>query len=105
MDLVKIDVVRAQSAQAGFNLLDEIVAGEASAVGAIAHCHATLGGDHQMIPTTAVQCLSEYLLGHAIGIAVGGVDEIDAMFDGDVEESLCVGDVAVANVGEHASSP
>jgi len=44
--------------------------------------------------------LTEYLLGRAVGIHVCGVDEVDARFEGEVDQPTCLLDVGIAPSSE-----
>ena len=80
MDLVEIDVVELQAAQAGLHAVEDVAARGAARIGALAHLAVHLGGhDHVLARHLQVlQGLAGDLLGAAGRVHVGGVDEVDA---------------------------
>ena len=68
--------------QAGVDLGQDRLARQAAAVGARAHRAIDLGGDHDLVaPREILDRAAEDLLAAAEGIAIGGVEEIDAGFE------------------------
>src|SRR4029079_11844045 len=61
-------------------------------------------GGNQHVVTSAAQRLTEYLLGRAVGIHVCGVDEVDARFEGEVDQPTCMFDVGIAPSSEELTS-
>jgi hypothetical protein len=81
VQLVERELVQLEPAQAEFGLLAQVFgAAERDPLAAQVDM-AALGGDHQ-IGRVRVQCLGQQLLVVAEVIGVGGVDEVDAEFDG-----------------------
>jgi hypothetical protein len=81
MDLVEIDIVGAQALQAGVDLVEDGLARQAAAIGAGAHLHIDLGRQHDLLALGEIaQGAADDLLAGAVGVDVGGVDEIDAEF-------------------------
>ena len=77
VDLVEVDPVGAEAAQAGFALLDDPAARVAELVRAVAHRAVHLGREHDLV-AAAFERLADDLLGLAARVDVGGVDEVDA---------------------------
>ena len=81
-----------QPAQARLAACDEVVAREAGVVGPVPHRQARLGGEqHAVAP--AAQRLADDLLRHAVGVDVGGVDQVDAGVEAQVDLARGAGDV------------
>ena len=98
--LVEVDVVGAQPAQRVLDLAHDPAAGPAAVVGLVAHRHEELGGQDDVV-AAALQGLADDLLGHAAGVDVGGVDEVDPGVEGAVDDPDGVGAVVVAPRPEH----
>ena len=82
VDLVEIDVVHAEPAQAVVDLGHDRLARQAGAVRAGAHPAIDLGGDDDLVAAGEVlDRAAEDLLAVAERIAVRGVEEIDAGFE------------------------
>jgi hypothetical protein len=82
VDLVEIDVVGAEAAQAVVDLVEDRLARQAGAVGAGPHAVEHLGGEHDLVaPGEVPDRAADDLLGGAVGIGVGRVEEIDAEVD------------------------
>ncbi len=87
MDLVEVDVIRAEPPQAGVDLDHDGLARKALAVGVRAHRVVDLGRDHDLVPSGEVaQGAADDLLARAVGIGVGGVEEVDAELEGSFDE-------------------
>ncbi len=105
VDHVDVDVVGAQPPQAGVDLGHDRLAGQAAAVGAAgAHGVADLGGDDDVVAVRVVlQGAAEDLLAGAVGVHVRGVEEVDARFEGVLDQGpagfLVEGPDGVAAVG------
>ena len=84
-----------EAAQTGFAGADEVIARGAEIVGAVAHGEGGFGGDEHAI-AFAGDGFAEDFFGDAVGINVGGVEEIDAGVEADVDEAGGFGDVAAA---------
>ncbi len=82
VDLIEIDVVELQPLQAAGDLIHDMAARQADGVRAGAGAAAHFGGDDHVLARDLeiAQRLAEQHLGLALGIDVGGVDEIDAGF-------------------------
>ena len=83
VDLIEIDMIEAEPLQAAGDLIHDVAARKADGVRARPHPAAHLGGDDDVLALDAevAQGLAELNLGLALGIDVGGVDEIDARFE------------------------
>ena len=91
VDLVEVDVVGLQAAQAGFALLDDVAAAVAHVVGAFAHHAVHLGGEDDVVAlAVALERLAGDLLAAAAAVDVGGVEEVDAGVEGAVDDVVGV---------------
>ena len=92
VDLVEVDVIGFQAAEARLALRDHPAAGAALAVGAFAHLTVELRGEHDLLPGCRPglgQEIAHYFFGFSGRVDVGRVDEVDA-------GAKCVPDDAVA---------
>src|SRR5207248_51060 len=79
------------AAQAVVDFGHDCLAGEACAVGARAHGMADLRRDDHLVTVGKVlQCAAEDLLAGALGVHVGGVEEVDAGFQRVLDERTAV---------------
>ena len=82
VDLVQVDVVGAEPAQAGVDLGHDRLARQPGAVRARAHPAVDLGGDHDFVaPREVGQRTADDLLAGAVRVDVGGVEEVDAQVE------------------------
>ena len=92
VDLVEVDVVGAEALEALVELEEDLFAGEALAVGVVAHDAVELGGDDGVFAFgVGFEEAAEELFAGAGGVDVGGVEEVDAEVEGLLEEGLAVG--------------
>jgi hypothetical protein len=85
--LVEVDVVDPQPAQAGVHGGHDVLARGAALVSAGPGRGAELGGDdHVRVPPELAQRLAEHNLAGALGIDVGGVEEVDSPLERLAEE-------------------
>ena len=77
MDLVEVDIVGAEPFQAGLAGLDDVLAAGAEIVDPVPHAGQALGGDQHLL-TDRAQNFAEQLFRLAIGIDIGGVEQVDA---------------------------
>ena len=78
VDLVQVDVVRAEPAQRMVDLGHDRLAGQAAAVGSWSHRVAQFGGDDDGVAIGEVlECAAEDLLAGAVGVHVRCVEEVD----------------------------
>ena len=91
MDLVEVDVVGLEAAEALVDFEEDRFAGEAAAVGVVAHEAVDLGGEDDVFAfgVGLEEAADEFFAG-AVGVDVGGVEEIDAEIEGLLEEGLAV---------------
>ena len=80
VQLVEVDVVELQAAQAGLDLVDDMVSALAAAVGLLAHHAGGLGGDDDLVARQfqRFERMADQRLGLAERVDIGGVDEVDA---------------------------
>jgi AraC-like DNA-binding protein len=94
------------AAQAVFHLAHDPSPRTAPLVRFLAHRHAELGGDDQIVPA-ALDGPADDLLGLTAGVDVGGVDDVDAGLERAVDDPDRVLVIRVAHLAEHhrAESP
>ncbi len=80
VDLVQVDVVGAEAAQALLDFVADPAAGVALPVHAFAHLAVHFGREHHVV-AAALQRLADDLLRLALRVHVGGVDEVDAVVE------------------------
>ena len=85
VDLVEVDVVGAEPAQAGLALADDPPARVAVMFGSVAHRAVHLGREDDVV-AAAGERLADDLLRLAGGVHVGGVDEVDAGVERGVDD-------------------
>ena len=79
MDLVEVDVVHAQPPQAGVNARHDRLTRQAARVQPLAQREENLGGDDHFVAVGEVaDGAAQDFLAVAVGIGVGGVEEVDA---------------------------
>ena len=100
MDLVEVDVVGLEAAEAGFDGVHDVSAGGSDVVAAGAGAAVDLGGDDDVCArdVEVFEGAAEGDFGLAFGVDVGGVDEVDAGFDGGFDEGV---DVGLADAADH----
>jgi hypothetical protein len=101
VDLVEVDPVRAQAAQAVLDLSDDPAAGVAELVGVLAHRAVHLGGEHHVVAAAPGQRLADDHLRLAARVDVGGVHEVDAGVERAVDDPDRLVVVALAPGAEH----
>src|SRR5277367_228652 len=78
MNLVEIDIVRAEPAQAGIHLHEDRLARQPRAIRAGAHATPHLGGEYDVIPLRELlQSATGNLFTRPGGVDIGRVEEID----------------------------
>jgi hypothetical protein len=83
VNLVKIDIVCAKTAQAAVNGVHDVLARKAFLVGIVTHGKENLGCDHEFVarwPKIFQGAAQNFFTG-SDGVHVGGVKEIDAQFE------------------------
>ena len=78
-------MVDAEAAQAVVQLGDQPAARAALVVALVAHRHARLRGQHDVV-AAAGDGLADHLFRLAVAVHVGGVDEVDPGFEGGVDD-------------------
>ena len=87
VDLVEIDVIGAEPAQAVVDGVQDVLARQAALVRVVAHRVEDLGGDDDAVARGEVlQRAPSDFFAHADGVHVGGVEEVDAGFQRAAEE-------------------
>ncbi len=99
VDLVEVDVVGLEAAQAGFDGVHDVAAGCADIVASGAGAAVDLGGDDDVFAGDAevLERLADADLGLALGVDVGGVDEVDAGVEGGLNQLV---DARLADVAD-----
>ena len=83
MDLVEVDILRAQAAEAVFDLLAEPCGGQVGEDAAVVPIQANLGSDVEgLAAAVSAHGLADDLLGAPVAVDGRGVDEVDAALDG-----------------------
>lgn len=100
----EIDVIHVQSLQTSLGALDDVLAGEALVVGAGA-APEDLGGDDDVgaLPAELLDGLAHDLLGAAIGVDLGVVEEVDAVVAAALEDGFGLLDVKLVAEGHPRS--
>jgi hypothetical protein len=93
--LQQIQVVGIQPLQRSVHRLEQAQPRGAGVVGAVAQPQPGLAGQDHLV-AAAAQRFAEDGFGRAVGIDIGGVEEIDAGFDGQIDHAACFGDIGVA---------
>ena len=80
-------MIGAQPLEAGLDGANQVVARGAGSVGVVAQRASALGGEDDVV-ALAAQRLAGDFLGQPERVEIGGVDEVDAGIEGDVEQLL-----------------
>ena len=99
--LIEVDVIRAETAQAGLAGFDEVAARESGFVGAGFETNECFSGEDNLLPASA-QRLAEDFFGLAERINVGRVEEIHAGLDADFDQAARLVHLHVAHRGKTA---
>ena len=99
VDLVEVDVVGLEAAEAGVDGVHDVTTGGAYVVFAGAGASVDLGGDDDAGAGDGevFDGLTDRDFGPALGVDIGGVDEVDAGFDGYLDEGV---DVRLADLAD-----
>jgi hypothetical protein len=100
VDLIEVDVVGLQAAQRVLHLGHDPAPRVAPLVGIIAHRLVHLGRQDDVV-AAPLECLAHDLLGLAVGVGVGGVNEVDPRVKRLVDDADRVVVVGVADGPEH----
>jgi hypothetical protein len=88
VDLVEVNVVRLQAPQTGLHLLEDVLPVVAPVVRPVPHAAVHLGRqDHPLAPAAGEGLAHRHLRCAAVGVDVGGVEEIDARVQGGVHDA------------------
>ena len=101
VDLVQVDPVGAEPPQRVLHRADDPAAGAALPVGIVAHRAVELGGEDHVVPPAAGERLADDLLGLALPVDVGGVDEVDPGVQRGVDDPDRLVVIGVAPRAEH----
>ena len=105
MELVEVNVVGAQPAQARLDLGHDVIAAVAPVVGAVVHLSPDFGRQHHPIAVPG-HCLPQQLLAAPETVGVGCVEEVDAHVEGRADQPLrLVGVEQGAKVGAAQTEP
>ena len=90
VDLVEVDVVGLQAAQARLALLDDVAAAVAQHVGvSVVHLAVHLGGQNDLgALAVALQRLAGHFFAAPAAVDVGRIEEVDAGVDGAVDDRI-----------------
>jgi len=88
VDLIKVDPVGPEAAQRCLARLDQVPPGKPRVVPALAHPEKGLGR-HSHCIAPRPQRSAQNFLGTAAGVGIGGVEEIGAMLQADIDEPFC----------------
>jgi len=87
VDLVEVDIVDAEPGQAAVDAVEDVLARQAAVVDVAAHRAVDLGGEHHLVALgELLQRLAGDPLALALGIDVGGVEEVDPGLERLLEE-------------------
>jgi hypothetical protein len=105
MDLIQVHVFGAEPSQARIDLAHDGPAGQAGAVRSRAHPAMHLGGDHHLVARREIlQRPPDDLFARAIGIDIGGIEEIDPALERLLDERaallLVQGPAVIAALGD-----
>ncbi len=103
VDLIEIDMIEPQPLQAGLRRLHDVEARGAAAVGALAGDTQELGRQHEFVALEAevADRLAGDLLRAALGIDIGGVDEVDAGVDRGAQQAVGFRLTELADLAPH----
>jgi hypothetical protein len=104
VDLVEVDVVGVEALEGGFDGVHDVAAGCAYVVAAGSGAAEGLGGNDDVFTgdVEVLERLAEHGLGLAVGVDVGGVDEVDAGVDGGLDEVI---DLLLVRAGDVFPDP
>ena len=87
VQLVEVDVIGAQPLETGLDGANQVVARGAGSVGVIAQRASALGGEDDVV-ALAAQRLAGNFFRQPERVEIGGVDQVDAGIEGDIEQLL-----------------
>src|SRR5262249_36744847 len=101
MDLVEVDPVGAEAAQAVVDLVRDPAARVPVLVRVVAHLPLHLGGEHGAVPAPARERLTDDVLRLPARVHVCGVDEVDPRVQGAVDDAYALVVIGLAPGAEH----
>src|SRR5262245_13798433 len=82
MNLIQVDVVGAQAFEAGVDLPQDVFARQTDVVWTVAHLSEHLGRNYNLLALGKIlERTTQYFLAGAVGIDIGGVEEINSQFE------------------------
>jgi len=91
VDLVEVDVVGAEPAQAVVDLCEYFLPGQPGAIRPLPHRVAELGGyDDGVAVGEVIQCPAEDLFAGALGVHAGRVEEVDTGLEGVLDQGAAL---------------
>ncbi len=100
MDLVQVDVVDVETAQAVVDRPHHPSPGVAPPVDVVAHRPVELGGEHDVVAPAGDRPPDDHLV-LACAVHVGGVDQVDPGIERSLDDPRALGEVTVAPHAEH----
>jgi hypothetical protein len=87
VQLVEIGVIGLESLEAGFTAFDDVESTVPDQVWLVGHTAVDLGCEENLITlAVALKCFANELFGCAFAVDVGGVEEVDSLADGVVDD-------------------
>ena len=99
MDLIEVDPVGAQPAQTLLDLQHDVAARDTPIEHTARTRHEHLGCDHRLL-APSLECLADDLFRLPHAVAVGGVDEVDALVERAADDADAVVMVGIAPAAE-----
>jgi hypothetical protein len=99
VQVVDIDVIGSETAEAGLARLYQMIAGGAKIIGPIAHGECSLGRNENRF-AAAGSGLAQDFFGCTLRINVGRIEEIHSRFEADIDQAGGFLYIAVAPAGE-----
>ena len=99
VDLIEIDVIGSQTAEARVAGFEDVAAGGSGLIWAGPGSEETLCGEDDVL-TARAEGLADYFLRLAAGVGVGGVDQVHAGFKADLHQAPRLVHLHVAHCGE-----
>src|ERR1700688_3768911 len=85
--VVDVDVIGVEAAEAGFGGADDGGGGKAEAVWAFAEAEGGFRGDEEIL-ALSFDRFAEDFFRQSVGVNIGGIEEVDACFETDINEAL-----------------
>jgi hypothetical protein len=102
VQVVQIDMVALQTAQAGFDPIHDVIAGCTFIVGSLALRKKDLGSQHKLFPSP-LECITQRNLRLSASVNIGCIDEVNAQVKGGVHHAVNIG--LRNNVGSESIGP